>query len=127
MTTLFDHGAENSAESSTELWAPLVDIFEDDHSYIFKVELPEVSKGDVNVQLEAGTLVISGERKAGSDQKIRRVHRIERAQGAFARSFELPDDVDANNVNATFKDGVLTVTIAKAEHAKPRKIEVRAA
>jgi HSP20 family protein len=127
MTSWFDGNADDGKAGAVELWSPVVDIFEDEHSYLFKAELPEVKKNDVSVQIENGVLTISGERRAGKEQKIHRVHRIERASGAFTRSFELPDDAEAGNVNASFKDGVLTVTVAKAEHAKPRKIEVKVA
>jgi HSP20 family protein len=127
MTTLLNVNPAAAETRAVETWAPIVDIFEDDHAYIFKAELPEVKKEDVNVQLENGTLSIAGTRKAEKDQKIRRVHRIERPYGAFTRSFELPDDIDADNVDASFKDGVLTVTVAKAVHAMPRKIEVKVA
>lgn len=111
--------------AANEVWQPVVDIVEDEHAYIFKVELPNVQKDDVSVQIENGSLHISGERKAESHQRIRRVHRIERAHGAFARSFDLPDDIDASKVEAVFKDGLLAVVIGKAEQAKPRKIAVR--
>jgi HSP20 family protein len=121
MTTLLN----GRSDEAPEAWAPAVDIFEDDHRYIFRAELPEVKKSDVNVQIENGLLTIAGERKAEQEQSIRRVHRIERSYGAFLRSFELPGDVDPEQVEATFKDGVLSVTVGKADHAKPRKIEVK--
>jgi HSP20 family protein len=127
MTTLLNGASRNGEVETSEVWSPVVDIFEDEHSYLFKVELPGVNKQEVDVQIESGVLTISGERKAEKEQKIRRVHRIERAYGAFTRSFGLPDDADPEKVNAAFKDGVLAVTIAKAEHAKPRKIEVSVA
>jgi HSP20 family protein len=130
MTTLFDPQSEsrNGNGSRPETyWAPLVDVFEDEHGYIFKAELPEVKTDDVNVQIENGVLVLSGERKAENEQSIHKYHRLERAYGAFSRSFELPDDADANQVSAMLKDGILTVTVAKSEHAKPRKIDVRVA
>lgn len=122
MTALWNHES-----AATEMWAPPVDIFEDDHGYLFKAELPGVKKDDVHVQLENGTLTIAGERKAEAEQAIRRVHRVERAYGGFLRSFDLPTDIDDGRVEASFKDGILTVTVAKAEHAKPRKIDVRVA
>jgi HSP20 family protein len=118
---------EGSAGVAHEAWTPAVDIFEDDHSYIFRAELPEVKKAGINVQIENGLLTIAGERQAEKEQAIRRVHRIERAYGAFARSFELPGDVDPDRVDATFKEGVLTVTVSKADHAKPRKVDIKVA
>lgn len=106
-------------------WAPLVDIAEDDKEYLIKVELPEVSKDDVKVTVEGGTLTISGERKAEKEEKGRKFHRIERYYGRFERSFTIPDDAEPDNVKAEFKDGVLRVHLAKSEKARPKQIEVK--
>ena len=106
-------------------WAPLVDIAEDDKEYLIKVELPEVQKEDVKVTVESGTLTISGERKAEKEQKGRKFHRVERYYGRFVRNFSIPDDAEANNVKAEFKDGVLRVHLAKSEQARPKQIEVK--
>ena len=110
---------------SVPQWAPLVDIVEDDKEYLVKVELPEVQKEDVKVTVENGTLVISGERKAEKEQKGRRFHRVERYYGRFERSFSIPDDAEAAEVRAEFKDGVLRVHLAKSEKARPKQIEVK--
>jgi HSP20 family protein len=85
-------------------WAPLADISEDDKEYIVKAELPEVKKEDVKVTLEKGVLTISGERKFEKEEKNKKYHRVERAYGSFVRSFMLPEDADAENVKAEFKD-----------------------
>jgi HSP20 family protein len=106
-------------------WSPLVDITEDDKEYLIKTELPEVKKDDVKVTVENGVLTITGERKFEKEEKGRKYHRVERAYGNFVRSFTLPDDADANKVNAEFKDGVLKVHVAKSETAKPKQIEVK--
>src|SRR5437667_1501143 len=106
-------------------WAPLVDIVEDAKEYLIKVELPEVQKDDVKVTVESGTLSISGERKAEKEEKGRRFHRVERYYGRFERSFTIPDDAEANDVKAEFKDGVLRVHLAKSEKARPKQIEVK--
>jgi HSP20 family protein len=106
-------------------WAPLVDITEDDKEYLIKAELPEVKKDEVKVTVENGVLNITGERKFEKEEKGRKYHRVERAYGSFVRSFTLPDDADANKVNAEFKDGVLKVHVAKSETAKPKQIEVK--
>lgn len=108
-------------------WSPLVDIVEEEKEYLIKVELPEVQKGDVRVTVEGGTLTISGERKAEKEQKGRRFHRIERYYGRFERSFAIPDDAEADNVKAEFKDGVLRVHLPKSEKARPKQIEVQVA
>jgi HSP20 family protein len=106
-------------------WAPLVDICEDDKEYLIKAELPEVKKEDVKVTAEEGTLTIAGERKFEKEEKGRKYHRVERAYGSFVRNFSLPDDVSAAKVTAEFKDGVLTVHLAKTEKPKPQQIEVK--
>ena len=106
-------------------WTPVVDIEETDKEYLIKVELPEVQKEDVKVTVENGTLAISGERKAEKEQKGRKFHRVERYYGRFERSFSIPDDAEADNVKAEFKDGVLRVRLAKSEKARPKQIEVK--
>jgi HSP20 family protein len=110
---------------SVTQWAPLVDIAEDEKEYLVKVELPEVQKDDVKVTVENGTLSISGERKSEKEEKGRKLHRIERYYGRFERSFSIPDDAEADNVKAEFKDGVLRVHLAKSEKARPKQIEVK--
>ena len=106
-------------------WLPLVDITEDDKEYLIKAELPEVKKEEVKVSVETGVLTISGERKFEREEKNKRYHRVERAYGSFTRSFAVPDDADDSKVAAEFKDGVLTVHLAKSEKARPKSIEVK--
>jgi HSP20 family protein len=108
-------------------WAPLVDISEDDKEYLIKAELPEVKKEDVKVTAEDGTLTIMGERKFEKEEKGKKYHRVERAYGSFGRSFSFPDDASPEKVTADFKDGVLSVHLAKTEKAKPQQIEVKIA
>ena len=108
-------------------WAPLVDISEDEKEYLIKAELPEVKKDDVKVTAEEGTLTIMGERKFEKEEKGKKYHRIERAYGTFGRSFSLPDDASPGKVTADFRDGVLTVHLAKTQKAKPQQIEVKVA
>jgi len=107
-------------------WSPLADVAEDEKGYLILAELPEVEKKDVNVTVESGTLMISGERKAPSPSaEGRKWHRVERAYGTFARSFGLPDDADAEQVSAEFKNGMLAVRVAKRESARPKQIEIQ--
>jgi len=106
-------------------WAPLVDIVETDKEYLIKLELPEVKKEEVKVTVENGTLTISGERKAETEEKNQKIHRTERFYGRFERSFSLPDDADDSKVNAEFKDGLLRVHLTKSEKALPKQIEVK--
>ena len=108
-------------------WAPLVDISEDEKEYLIKAELPEVEKEDVKVTAEQGTLSITGERKFENEEKGKKYHRVERSYGSFVRNFSLPDDASPAKVSAEFKDGVLSVHLAKTQKAKPTHIEVKVA
>ena len=119
--------ANGQEEITVAEWAPLVDITEDDKEYVIKAELPEVKKSDVKVRVEDGVLYLSGARQFEKEEKGKRYHRIERAYGSFTRSFALPDDVDPQQVNAEFKDGVLNVRVAKDPNARPKSIEVKVA
>jgi HSP20 family protein len=113
-----------SISAATE-WAPMVDISEDNKSYSVKVELPEMKREDIKVNVENGVLAVSGERKFEKEEKDRKYHRVERSYGSFLRSFSLPDNADASQVSAQYRDGVLTVNVAKSEKAKPRTVEVK--
>lgn len=110
---------------TTTEWSPKVDIVETDKEYTIKAELPEVNKEDVKVNVENGELTISGERKQEKEEKGKKFHRIERFYGSFMRSFTLPDNVDAANIKASFKDGMLNLTLPKTAEAKPKATEVK--
>lgn len=109
-------------------WRPVADISETDQEYLIKAELPEVKKEDVKVTFDDGLLTISGERRNESKQKDENEIRVESFYGSFTRSFALPDNVDAKNIRAESKDGVLRVHIPKtapSKAAKPLTIEVK--
>jgi HSP20 family protein len=106
-------------------WTPLVDITEDPKEYVIKVELPEVKKEELKVNVENGVLSITGERKFEKEEKGKKFHRIERSYGSFIRTFTVPDDVDAGKVVAEFKEGVLCVHLPKDEKAKPRTLDIK--
>jgi HSP20 family protein len=115
------------AEESFGAWAPPVDIFERQDYLVIRAEVPGVQREDMDVRIENGVLTLHGERKQDTDVKEENAHRMERVYGAFTRSFSLPTTVDAAKVTATYKDGVLEVTVPKAETAKPKKVEIKAA
>jgi HSP20 family protein len=118
--------AINGKEDMTvSQWLPLVDITEDAREYLIKVELPEVKREDVKVTVEGGVLTICGQRRFEKEEKERKYHRVERAYGSFTRSFTVPDDADESQVAAEFKDGLLSVRLAKSEKARPKSIEVK--
>jgi HSP20 family protein len=113
-----------SDENQVRPWSPAVDILETENELIFNVDAAGVNLKDIDIQLENGTLTLKGERKFEKDDKVKGYHRIERSYGAFARSFTLPDTVNAETVHADYAQGVLTVTLPKQERAKPRAIKV---
>ena len=106
-------------------WAPAVDVMETDDEFQIRAELPGVEKKDVKLSVENGVLLISGHREQEKEEKGKRYHKIERAYGNFARSFTVPEAVDAEKVTAEFKNGVLTVRLPKSEKARPKSIEVK--
>lgn len=108
-------------------WLPAVDIYENEQNIVLKAELPGVDPKDVEATVHEGTLYLKGERKYEKELKEENYHHVERAYGSFARSFELPASVDADKVQAEFKDGVLTLTVPKKEEAKAKKIKISAA
>ena len=114
----------NKEDMTLAEWAPLADVIEDDKEYLIKAELPEVKKEDVKVTVENGVLTLSGERKFEKEEKNKKYHRMERAYGSFMRSFTLPDDADPEKVKAEFKDGILTVHLAKSEKAKRKQLDI---
>ncbi len=106
-------------------WAPAVDVAEGEESYTVKMELPGVNKDDVKITLESNVLTIRGDKKAENEVKEKNYHRTERSYGSFQRSFTLPTTVKNDRIDAVYKDGILTVTLPKAEEAKPKQIEVK--
>jgi HSP20 family protein len=109
-------------------WTPAVDIYETDaHDLIIKAELPDMTREDIEVTVENNTLTLKGERKFPADVKEEQFRRVERAYGAFSRSFTLPNTVDASKVSAEYKHGVLTVRLPFREEARPRTINVEVA
>jgi HSP20 family protein len=104
-------------------WAPALDLYQNNDNVVAVVELPGMRKEDIEISLHDGTLTISGERGSGGSNS-ENAERTERFTGKFRRSISLPARVDAGKVNATYKDGILTVTLPKAEEAKPKQIKV---
>jgi HSP20 family protein len=106
-------------------WMPPVDVYETPESIVLKADLPAVNKEEVDISVENNTLTIRGERKREQEVKEKNFYRLERSYGAFARSFSLPPTVVAEKIEASFKDGVLTLTLPKREESKPKQIKVK--
>ncbi len=111
-------------ESPLQAWAPALDVHEDKDGYTIRVELPGMKREDIEVSLQDGALVISGERKTETLKEDTEVHRQERYFGRFSRALTLPTAVSGDKVKAAYKDGILTVNLPKAEEAKPKQIAV---
>lgn len=105
-------------------WLPALDVQENKDTYTVRVELPGLKREDIEVSLDDGNLTISGERKIETPAEGTEVHRSERFYGKFSRVLTLPTAVATDKVRAQYKDGILTVTLAKAEEAKPKQIIV---
>ena len=120
------HGQRQAAAAaSTPAWMPALDISERKDAYLITVELPGVELDDVQITMEGNLLAIQGERVFAHESSEQRFHRIERRYGAFRRSITLPAQVQAEQIEASFDNGVLQVVVPKMEEAKPKRIQVR--
>ena len=107
--------------------SPATDITEDDGHYVVTAELPGVKRTDISVEVRDGVLTIRGEKKSEREEKSEKRRYVERSFGSFSRAFTLPSDADERKIEASFKDGVLTVTLAKTEARKAQVVDVKAA
>jgi HSP20 family protein len=119
----FNRGGNDLTQGA---WSPSVDIFENKDQVVLEAELPGMKPEDVNISVENNVLTIHGERKFEKKDEDDNFHRMERSYGAFTRSFTLPPTVSGESAEATFENGVLRLTLAKREEAKPRRIEIKA-
>jgi HSP20 family protein len=124
MDRLFDFSFPTRDTGLFSGWSPALDLYDEKDNFVAKVELPGVNKDAIHISMHEGALTISGERTHDFEGKEGQTFRSERYFGKFQRSVTLPARVDAAKVTATYKDGILTVTLPKAEDAKPRQIEV---
>ncbi len=106
-------------------WSPAMDVSETENEILVHADLPGLSKDQIKVSLENNVLTIKGEKRQESDNKDKQFHRSERSYGSFTRSFRLPSEVAAGKISASYKDGVLALTLPKSEAAKPKEIEVK--
>lgn len=108
-------------------WLPAVDVNEDKDKITVKAELPGMKKEDIDVSLHENTLILSGEKKCETEDKKGDVYRSERCYGRFQRAIQLPWSVEHSKIDASYRDGVLTVQLPKSETAKPKQIDVKVA
>lgn len=107
-------------------FVPAVDVYEDEHKLVLKIEVPGIRKEDLDIRIEGRTLTVKGERKFESEEKEENFHRLERRFGSFVRSFTLPATVDTENIAAATTDGVLSIKLSKKAEVKPRQIRIEA-
>jgi HSP20 family protein len=119
-------GTQGNGSPTLRRWLPAMDLVETGEEFVLRADLPGLSEGDVNIELEDNVLTISGQRKAEHEEGKEGYYRVERASGSFSRSLTLPEGVDPEKVNAHFDRGVLEVRIPKPEQRKPRKVTISA-
>jgi HSP20 family protein len=120
------NGTNGSSATPTRRWIPAMDLVETEEDFVLRADLPGLSEGDVNIELEDNVLTISGERKAEHEERKEGYYRVERASGVFSRTLTLPEGVEPDRVKANFDRGVLEVRIPKPEQRKPRKVTISA-
>ena len=121
----FHESTQDDGDLFPSAWMPAADLVERANEFVVKMELPGVAREDVKITVQDAVITVRGEKKQEQELNETNLHRIERTSGSFRRSFTLPADVQNDRVDAVFKDGILTVTLPKAEEAKPRQIEVK--
>lgn len=109
-----------------EEWMPAVDVSETTDKITIKAEIPGMEANDIDISMVGDTLTIKGEKKVEREEKEENYHMVERSYGSFSRSMKLPVSVDSDKVDATYKNGVLTVVLPKKEEVKPKPIEIKA-
>ncbi len=113
-----------SGHADLAIWAPPVDIYETENELVIKADLPDLEEKDIDVRVENNTLTIRGERKFAQDVNEDNCLRIERSYGSFMRSFSLPSTVSSESIRAEYRNGVLTLHMAKSEESKPKQIKI---
>ena len=111
--------------SSQAVWRPRMDLIETEDAYRLHLDMPGMSTDDLKISYQDNELVVSGERESSRTNENEEFVRVERSFGHFRRAFTLPRTVDADNISATYDNGVLTVTVPKTEAVKPRQIEIQ--
>ncbi len=124
MERVFRQAFGNGGATPAGAFSPALDVEESEDGFTLYVELPGIPAEDVEVSLEENVLTIAGQRAFYLDKDPEHFRRIERRVGRFHRAVRLPDRVDGEHVDATYRDGVLTISVPKAEEAKPRRIQI---
>lgn len=121
---IMDEFFNDVVRTNRDSFVPGIDISETDNQFLISAELPGMKKEDIDISVDNGRLSISGERKFEKEEEGKTFHRVETSYGSFNRSFQLPDNVDAESVKATYENGILNISIEKAEDKVNKKIEI---
>lgn len=113
-------------EGRAQRWTPAMDLAEEDQHFVLRADLPGLTEEDVSIELSDNVLRVSGERKAEEEHKGRGWYRVERSFGRFSRSLTLPEGIEEDQIEASFRNGVLEVRIPKPEERQPRRIAIHA-
>ncbi len=128
MSRLFNNAWYDEEEKDTDTqeatWYPITDVYETGDGYVFKMDVPGIQKEDISIEFKDGSLIVKGERKTDTEVKQEDYHRVESYNGSFYRSFRLPETIDPQKIEASMKNGILRLTIAKAEEKKPKQITI---
>ncbi|PID58333.1 molecular chaperone [candidate division KSB3 bacterium] len=122
-----DFFGEHQTHIAQGQWIPSIDVSESDGEVLVKAELPGMTHEDIEVNLQDNVLTLKGEKKQEKHDDKECFHCLERSYGSFTRSFSLPAGVKAEQISATFKDGVLAITLPKSEEVQPKKISINTA
>ena len=126
MNRIFNEASHNAGEAEANGWSPDTDIYETESNLVLQADLPGFNVEDIDIVVENSVLTIRGERQFDAKARSEGYHRMERSYGKFSRSFTLSSRVDAQNIQANYKNGVLSITLAKAEQARSKRIQIAA-
>ena len=122
---IMDEFFNDAVATRRSSFAPSIDISENEKQYMIDVEIPGVDKKDIKLNVENNTLTISGERKFEKKEDGKQYHRVESHYGTFSRSFTLPDNVNTESINATYNNGILSITVDKSEEKMRKQIKIK--
>ncbi|MCC5907637.1 MAG: Hsp20/alpha crystallin family protein [Balneolaceae bacterium] len=122
---IMDEFFSDAVATRRNSFAPSIDISENEKQYMIDVEIPGVDKKDIKLNVENNTLTISGERKFEKKEDGKQYHRVESHYGTFSRSFTLPDNVNSESINASYNNGILSITVDKSEEKVRKQIKIK--
>lgn len=121
---IMDEFFNDAVRTRRDTFVPSIDVSETDNQFLISAELPGMNKEDIEISLENSRLTISGERSFEKEDKGKKYHRVESSYGSFERSFQLPDNIDAESISASYENGLLEISIDKSEEEVKKQIEI---